>query len=94
MAKVVMHKASDGSLHDSKKSCDKHDFSIRVYQNADEADFDETSFSRDDENNPVVYRKDLAGFIALNADKLLAILNDSLVAKRKRKAKPQLKEAA
>jgi hypothetical protein len=87
MAKVTLHKSSDGKLHDTATLCAKHEICLRVAKAADGTVFSAESFSDDEEGNRILYAGDLTKFIVDNADILRKILNDALVARRPRKAK-------
>lgn len=87
MAKVTLHKSSDGKLHDTATLCAKHEVSLRVSFAAKDATFNLSAACRvDDEQNDAVYASDLPQFIVDNADQLRNLLNGALIAKRVRKA--------
>lgn len=87
MAKVTMHEASDGTLHKTKTIHDKYEVSLRVREKSDAAQYDLAMIvAVDDGANQAIYVEDLTNFVVANADILRKLLNDSLVAKRSRKA--------
>lgn len=93
--KVVLHKSTDGVLHESAKACAKREVELRVLPAAQAlvdrtvgqfdtlVDVGEVLFARpvDDTGDCV------ASWIASNADALRKLLNEALIAKRPRKAK-------
>jgi hypothetical protein len=90
MAKVTMHKATDGSLHDTAAKCTQHDIGQRILKAVDAASFNmDAGYTPDDQDEPykVISQDDLSKFIAQNADVLRKILNGALIVKRPRKSK-------
>lgn len=95
MAKVILHEATDGSLHKNKTACDKHEVGLRVREKSNAANYDLTSVSSvDDDQNQAIYVENLTDFVVANADTLRKLLNDSLVAKRVRKTVAKGNDAA
>lgn len=91
MAKVVMHKANDGTLFEKAKDCDTHNMKLRlkptVKEFAENLDISSYGVERDDRENLVVFIEDLPDFIAAHADQLRNILNNALVIRKPRKVK-------
>lgn len=88
MAKVVMHKANDGALFEKAKECDAHNVKLRlkpaVKEFAEGLGADSHGVTRT-EHSHAVFIQDMPDFIAENADKLRAILNESLIVRKPRK---------
>jgi len=89
MAKVTMHKANDGSLHEKAKDCEARNVTLRMMpalvELAQKAREGSDIVVNDEEGNRCIYLDDLPAYIAANADALRKILNDSRVARRTRK---------
>ena len=88
MAKITMHKSSDGVLHETAKACNKHEVAQRVLK-ASESYADFIVPYDDFDDRTTVQVESLPLFIAQNADALRKILNDALIVKRPRKAKKE-----
>lgn len=78
MAVVKMHKASDGTLHESFDAFAKHEERLKIMPELDKA-IEACDFSASEHG---VIRE----FTLNNADKLREILNGAVVSKRGRKA--------
>ena len=92
MAKVTMHKATDGSLHETAKACDLRNQKVRlgpiVATFCDELLLEYTpGFSRDTDGDDVIHINDLPEFITEHAEQLRKVLAEALVARRPRKPK-------
>lgn len=92
--KVVLHKSTDGVLHESAKLCAAHNVELRVSP-AVEKLVEETAkfpceggvFDTDEHGTPCLYVKDVSKWVAANHVALRKLLNDALIVKRPRKAK-------
>lgn len=96
MAKVTMHKSSDGVLHETQTACAKHEVKLRIIPQVTKLvsavtgfPCDGGTFSADDRGQACLYPEDVPAFIVANADMLRKILNESLTSKRPRKAKKE-----
>ncbi len=87
--RVTLYKSTDGKLFETHEEFAKHEASLKIAQAADTAEFNTDAFSDDDRGNRVLFLEDIPAFVADNADKLRAILNDAVVVKRGRKAKSE-----
>ena len=85
MAIVKMHKASDGSLHESFAAFAKHEEGLKITAAVKEATFVTAGFELDDRDNSVLYVEGIAEFVAANAETLRTILATASVSKRGRK---------
>lgn len=89
MAKVTMHKANDGSLHNTAKECEARNTTLRLAPTVEAfvTEIPDEIFSGDSEGCDLLYRSDLSRFIIDNADALRKILNDALIVRRKKAIK-------
>ena len=99
MAKVIMHKAADGSLHEKARECEAHNITIRMrepLQKLAKSLFVNDGAGVVEENGAFFYVEEdsFADFIIANASALRTILNDAQSTKRPRKAKLKVVEAA
>lgn len=83
---VTMHKASDGTLHETHELFAAHETAVKIKAGVEAARFDLSEFEQDERGDPALYRESLAAFIAANADTLRAILSTAVVVKRGRKS--------
>ena len=89
MAVVKMHKASDGSLHESFEAYAKHEAGLKIKKAIGESALNLTSFFVNEDagsDAKVLHEDDISTFVADNADALRNILNNSAVSRRGRKA--------
>lgn len=86
MAVVKMHKASDGSLHESFDAFAKHEEKLKIGEICKSVIFVTAGFELDDRDNEVLHVDNIAVFVAANADALRNILANSNVSKRGRKS--------
>lgn len=85
MAVVKMHKASDGSLHESFDAFAKHEEGLKIAAACKDATFVTAGFELDDRDQSVLYVEGIAAFVAANANTLRAVLAAGSVSKRGRK---------
>ena len=86
MALVKMHKASDGSLHETFDAFAKREAELKIGKAVEAATFNmEVATSVDGYNGTLIDTDDLASFITANAEVLRDILNSAVVPKRGRK---------
>lgn len=89
MAVVKMHKASDGTLHESFEAFAKHEAKLKIGAAVEGASFDLSAFFVNEDagsNGKVLSEEDIGAFIADNADVLRTVLAAGNVSKRGRKA--------
>lgn len=89
MAVVKMHKASDGSLHETFEAFAERERRLRIEKACCEAAFDLDSFFVNEDANSdvkVLSEHDIGNFVVDNADLLRTILETSVVSRRGRKA--------
>lgn len=89
MAVVKMHKASDGTLHESFDAFAKHEEKLKIGKAVEAASFDLSAFFANEDagsTGKVLFEEDIGSFVAANADTLRAILAAASVSKRGRKA--------
>jgi hypothetical protein len=94
MAKVILHRSSDGTLHETQTACAKHEVKLRIAPQVEKLVSevpkfvcDGGTFEADDRGNACLFEENIPAFVVANADALRKILNDALVAKRARKPK-------
>lgn len=85
MAIVKMHKASDGSLHESFDAFAKHEEKLKIEAAVKDVVFVTAGFELDDRDNEVLHVENIGAFVAANADTLRSILAAGNVSKRGRK---------
>lgn len=92
MAKVTMHKANDGSLHNTAKECEAQNTKLRLapavdaYVNSLGATTT-PGLKQDSNGGYSIAIEDLPKFLVEQADPLRKILNEALIVRRKRQAK-------
>jgi hypothetical protein len=89
MAKVTMHQALDGSLHQTAKECEAHDARVRMepevlkFATGLAAPTNGFSFpAPDGQTHVTVQPIDMASFLVENADTLRKIFNDAQIVRR------------
>lgn len=85
--KVVLHKSTDGVLHESAKLCAAHNVELRVKTALAGVSLNCDSLEDSDRGSRVLYSEDIDKFIAANHVALRKLLNDALIVKRPRKAR-------
>lgn len=85
MAVVKMHKASDGTLHESFEAFAKHEAKLKIAAAVKDVTFVTVGFKLDDRDNEVLHVENIGEFIAANAVALRNVLAAGNVSKRGRK---------
>ena len=85
MAVVKMHKASDGTLHESFDAFAKHEEKLKIAAAVKDVTFVTAGFELDDRDNEVLHVENIGEFIAANAVALRNVLASASVSKRGRK---------
>lgn len=88
MAVVKMHKASDGSLHESFDAFAKHEEKLKISKAVETASFNLDAFFVNEDagsDGKVLPEENIGAFVAANADVLRKVLAAGNVSKRGRK---------
>lgn len=90
MAKVTMHKASDGSLHEKAKDCEAINVRLRMIPALNALASGQVcggAIHVNEDEHLVVYLTDIPVYLADHADAIRKILNEALVVRKPRKPK-------
>lgn len=85
--KVVLHKSTDGVLHESAKLCAARNVELRVLTAVAGITLNCDAMEAGDIASKFLYEENIDKFIAANHAVLRKLLNDALIVKRPRKAK-------
>lgn len=87
MAVVKMHKASDGSLHETFEAFARREEKLKIGKAVEVTSFDLSDFFVNEDagsNERVLSEDNIGAFVVANAEKLRAILNVAVVTRRGR----------